>query len=544
MRGPQSVLRVLAILGAVSPSCAKNPAPAPKPAPEPAAPVAEEPPPPLPPPPIGEFPAHTIAWLRVAEPSKALERLRVFVDAVDPEAGKVVAAWGTAIPGVDLTQPIDVLVFNAQQFSPPIAVVATVTDAAAIDSMLTPMSLSRETIGARTLVGSESVRANVRPWVSRPAPAPAGAADDLRLEIDEDTLRAMYPDYKQLLMTATSGADASKAAFLPFVFTMLEDFAGQVDDVDMSVKFEGTSANLVLAASAVSDSVLAKFIADQQGIEAPFSLLRRAQGPSASALVGGGRYRWDTSKAGITQWSAKVLNAFVAIPQAEAERIVGLWIELLGGPIVMLADMDGMLFRGAYAFEFQDETRAKAIVDEVSHALYSKTWTVPGLTTFEGKGCKPRKRSGLELLACKGRSTIDPSIQIPGHPSVQEFDTVTLVDGGMVYMSIGDEKRLFELRRQLSSAESTPAPEIPGLEQAESHGETFYVRYDLAKIMASALAQQGKRAPKHEPANLQYTTGAKDERAWLRMSVGAQDIQALQKLTESASPSASSSGPK
>ena len=93
-------------------------------------------------------------------------------------------------------------------------------------------------------------------------------------------------------------------------------------------------------------------------------------------------------------------------------------------------------------------------------------------------------------------------------------------------MSIGDEKRLFELRKQLSRTNPEPA-ELPTLPEAIARGESFYFRYDVAAVLSAALAQQGKTLPSGAPGNLEYAIGAKDGKTWLRMSIGAQDVRAL-----------------
>lgn len=474
---------------------------------------------------LGEFPTETFALISVANPGRTLQSLQTFVQNVDAAAGAAMGMALTQLGGVDLSRPLDVLVLDPQKFSPPVVWVASVKDSNAIEPLLVSMGMTHEMVGERMLVGTPDVRAHVRSWVEHRL-AGRATPEVLTVDFDESFIGTKYREYKPRMLESMKAAKPSAPAFMDLMVGLVDTIMEQVDDAQIAFEFEETRVDVRMSMVATPESTAAMLIADQESIEAPFSLLTRADATRSAMLAGGGSYRLDRSRAAVSEWATDLLGKVTTLPRPEAERIAAMWLELLGGPMVMTGRMDGLQMKGVYAFQVEDGARAKVVIHELNSIIYGGSWAVPGVMAYDGKGCTTRKRSGLALLSCTGRIVLDPSLEVPKEAASQDLRVLTAVDGDVVYLSTGDEKGLFELRRKLSRSTSRPVDD-PRVEMAAARGETFYARYDFAALIASALVSVGKPLAPGDPANVEYAIGARDGRFWFRFGVGAQDLRTL-----------------
>lgn len=473
-----------------------------------------------------EFPADTIGLVSIKQPKQVFDALQALVTSVDPAAGHALGMTLTELPGVDLTQPVHVLVLDPQQFDPPVAVIAKVTDTKALAPMLTSLNIGTEQIGDMTLLGADAVRGQVRQWVTEKLPS-RPTPEHLTFYLNRTMVAAKYQTFKPLILMGLGSAGPSAQKMLTPMMEALESFGAQVEDVRLAVELSPTRADMVFSSAAKPESTFAKVIADQQDVKHALGILSQVQGAERAAFLAGGSYRINRSKPALVEMAAGMMANVGTMPLPEATRFMQLWADLLGGSeMVMIGEMQGYTFQGAYAFRIKDEAAAQTFIDEAIAPIYTRSWQIAGMMTFEGKGCEKRTESGLDLLVCKGLTTLDPALKVPAGTVPPEMSIAVAREGNMLYMSLNDTQGLFELRKKFSEPSAKPAV-IAGVEYAKTRSESFYMRYDLVAFVGAALAQAGGKLPKGPQSFIDYSLGAKGGRMSLRIGAAASDIKAM-----------------
>jgi hypothetical protein len=462
-------------------------------------------------------PADLIAVVSAAAPAAAMTRFGAFVDAIMPGMGKSLdgraltavlarAVGAQALDGLDLAQPVHLLVLDPKTHAKPVVVLGTAGDSEKLRRGVGELQVAREE--GRVLVGASAEVAAVQPWafaVLARQPAPAGPT----MTIFAAAALARYKDdiaQARKLMGALPGMTPGMATVLKLEIDALLALGAQTDRFCVTLDAAGDTATFDLGLVARPDTGLVRFIKAQHPLTGE-ALDRLPGGGDATMVMAG---RTDMSELGDA-----IFELLAPLFPDKTEEQRGRFKALLG-----------IFSRDVVAASFHDAggglrmTEAFAVDDGAKAAADLRAFFAPGEHTFDLVGFKITM-TGTRDAASHDGVTMDSWVakwDLGAWPPEQRALMERMYPDGMKMMVAGFDKTFAMTLGSAAEADmgklidnarhggGTPlAPPLRAVvDGGKARGESMVIFMDLAR----AIAPTGPRGTSGVTMSTSFADGA------------------------------------